>query len=340
MSHIDPLAETWIPKIRKFNECDMDYSIIIPTFNSEKYLKKCIDSIFLSDFKGNFEIIIVDGGSSDSTVSIAASYHGVQIVTSSNVSVSNSRNLGVRNSSGNIIVFIDSDCLIHKFFLENAREFLKKYDCYGSFYQPDPSQSWVSKVWLDVERKHDGLVSWVTSGTLAVTRRAFEEVLGFNEALQAEEDEDFCYRIRKNNGLIYNDSKVASIHLGQSDSIGEFFKKESWRGKSLIKPKFSLVPFKFSLFDAVVLFYFFSIVCMIVFYNFTYIFCLGGLYIVIIPILFSIRTTIITRKYSNFFKILFLYYVYFLARSWSIIQYKQWNNFFKKTGYPLRSSYF
>lgn len=317
----------------------MDCSIIIPTFNSEKYLKKCIDSVVSSDFDGDFEIIIVDGRSSDSTVNIASSYHGVNIIFSSNVSVSNSRNLGANKSSGDIIIFIDSDCVMHKFFLKNAQEFLKKYDCYGSFYQPDPSQGWVSKVWLDVERKHDGLVKWVTSGTLAVTRKAFEEVRGFNELLQAEEDEDFCYKIRKNNGSIYNDSKIASIHLGQSDSISEFFKKESWRGKSLIKPFFYLLSFKFSLFDAVILCYFLSLVATIALFKFTYIFYFATLYIVGIPFLFSIRATIATRKYSNFFKILLLYYVYFAARAWSIVQYKQWNNFFKKRVSLLKSGY-
>ena len=307
----------------------MDCSVIIPTFNSEKYIYKCLESILNSNTDEKYEIVIVDGGSTDLTVKIASSFQQVKVISSTNVSVSNSRNKGAAASSGDILIFIDSDCMMNKFLLRNARNYLKEYSCYGSFYKPDPSHGWISGLWLDIERKKDGIVKWLTSGTLAVTRKAFDGVGGFNESLQAEEDEDFCYRIRVDGGKIYNDSSVASIHLGQSDSISDFFRKEVWRGRSIIKPFLSVNLYKFSLFDFIIIVYFLSFICMVLSIFNNYFFYMSGLILILVPILFSLRSMIYIKNYRNFLKIFLLYYVYFFARSWSIIKYNQVKNFIK-----------
>ena len=307
----------------------MDISIVIPTFNSEKYIDNCLKSIFKSDFNGQFEVVIVDGGSTDLTLEMAARYKNVVVISSSNISVSNSRNCGASISSGEIIIFIDSDCVVNDQLLKKSKLYLEKYACYGSFYNPDPSHGWVSTVWLDIERKKDGLVEWLTSGTLAVKRSLFNDIGGFNESLQAEEDEDFCYRIRASGGKIYNDSSVASVHLGQSNSLGDFFKKETWRGKSLLKP-FKLIKYhKISLFDIIVLVYFASTVTAIIsIYKYKLFFTLFSIAL-LIPLLFTLRALFKIDHKNTFFKVFLLYNIYFFARAWSIIKYKQWKNFLR-----------
>ena len=306
----------------------MDISIVIPTFNSDQYIDRCLNSIFKSDFNGKFDVIIVDGGSSDLTLEKAARYNDVKIISSSNVSISNSRNRGAYYSSGEIIIFIDSDCVVNDQLLKKSKFYLEKYACYGSFYNPDPSHGWVSTVWLDIERKKDGLVEWLTSGTLAVKRSLFNDVGGFNESLQAEEDEDFCFRIRASGGKIYNDSSVASVHLGQSNSLGHFFKKETWRGKSLLKPFVLIKSRKISLFDIIVLAYFLLVLIAIISIFKYKIFLIWFFVAMAIPLLFTLRALFKGGDKNNFFKMLLLYNIYFLARAWSIIKYKQWKNFF------------
>lgn len=300
----------------------MKYSVIVPTFNSEKYLNTCLSSIISSESDESFEIIAVDGGSTDNTLQIISSFPEVKLVHSSNKSIANSRNLGVAASTGEILIFIDSDCQVNKYLLTKSKEHLQKHHCYGSFYKANDSQGWIAKVWLDVERKKDGKVKWLTSGTLAVSRKVFDKLSGFDESLQTEEDEDFCHRVRGLGGELLNDSSVASIHLGQPDSIFPFFQKEAWRGKSLVKPLSKLTTSRFSLFDTIVFLYFISL--MSVFFSFLdfRLLYVSVLSLLLIPLLFSIRITL-RNNINNFLGVYFLYFVFFLARSWSILRYKQ-----------------
>ena len=87
-------------------------SIIIPVYNVEKYLKKCIDSVCNQTYK-NIEIILVDDGSTDSSGKICDEYAGIdgriKVVHKENGGLSDARNTGIENASGKLIAFIDSD---------------------------------------------------------------------------------------------------------------------------------------------------------------------------------------------------------------------------------------
>ncbi|MCQ2600284.1 MAG: glycosyltransferase [Treponema sp.] len=87
-------------------------SIIIPVFNVEKYLKKCLDSILIQDFK-DYECILIDDGSKDSSGIICDQYaqndKRIKVIHKKNTGVSDSRNIGIKESSGTWITFIDAD---------------------------------------------------------------------------------------------------------------------------------------------------------------------------------------------------------------------------------------
>jgi len=93
----------------------IDISIIIPVYNAEIYLNECIDSVLKQTFR-NFEIILVDDGSTDSSGLICKEYEKkdsrIIYIHKENIGVSNSRNVGINNSSGNWILFIDADDLL------------------------------------------------------------------------------------------------------------------------------------------------------------------------------------------------------------------------------------
>lgn len=96
-------------------------SIIIPVFNSEKYLKKCLDSI-LSQTLNNIEIILIDDGSTDSSLDIiknyANSHSNIKYRTKRNEGQAIARNLGIELSTGEFICFVDSDDYIEPTMLE------------------------------------------------------------------------------------------------------------------------------------------------------------------------------------------------------------------------------
>ena len=93
----------------------MKISIIIPCYNSEKYLSACMDSILKQTFS-DFEVILVDDGSADSTLSIARHYAEsdarVHVLAKENSGVAAARNLGLDHAQGEWITFVDSDDLL------------------------------------------------------------------------------------------------------------------------------------------------------------------------------------------------------------------------------------
>lgn len=100
-------------------------SIIIPVYNVEKYLEQCIDSVLNHSFN-NFEVILINDGSTDSSGVICDQYAGkdarVKVFHKTNEGVSSARNLGIENAKGDYIWFIDGDDKI----AENALQILKE----------------------------------------------------------------------------------------------------------------------------------------------------------------------------------------------------------------------
>jgi glycosyltransferase involved in cell wall biosynthesis len=92
-------------------------SIIIPVYNVEEYLNRCLDSVINQTYK-NLEIILVDDGSTDNSGEICDEYAAkdrrIIVVHKVNGGLSDARNMGIRTSTGNFIGFVDSDDYIDK----------------------------------------------------------------------------------------------------------------------------------------------------------------------------------------------------------------------------------
>jgi glycosyltransferase involved in cell wall biosynthesis len=94
-------------------------SIIIPTYNSGKTLLGCLESIYSQSYPF-FEVIIVDNYSTDDTVEIAEQFGAKIIQAKSNPAMA--RNIGIRNSTGKYLLFLDSDQVVSPFVLEECIE--------------------------------------------------------------------------------------------------------------------------------------------------------------------------------------------------------------------------
>ncbi len=92
------------------------FSIIIPVYNVEKYLRKCLDSVFSQNYK-NYEVIVVNDGTKDNSMDIVKDYP-VKIINQKNQGLSVARNNGVEKATGEYILFLDSDDYIEKGLLE------------------------------------------------------------------------------------------------------------------------------------------------------------------------------------------------------------------------------
>ena len=107
-------------------------SVIIPVYNTEKYLSRCIKSVLYSEYK-NIEIILVDDGSIDSSGLICDSFakedDRIRVIHKSNGGLSSARNAGIDIAKGEYITFIDSDDYIHQKYIGYLLELLQMNKC-------------------------------------------------------------------------------------------------------------------------------------------------------------------------------------------------------------------
>ena len=85
-------------------------SIIIPAYNCEKTISRCIDSILRQTYR-DYEIIIINDGSTDNTKDICGKYKSsnIKLINRINEGPSKARNIGIKEARGDFIVFVDSD---------------------------------------------------------------------------------------------------------------------------------------------------------------------------------------------------------------------------------------
>lgn len=90
-------------------------SIIIPVYNTEKYLRECLDSIMIQEANG-IQIVCINDGSTDQSLSILEEYkaknESLVIVSQKNQGLSVARNTGILNADGKFILFLDSDDML------------------------------------------------------------------------------------------------------------------------------------------------------------------------------------------------------------------------------------
>ncbi len=104
-------------------------SIIIPIYNSQKYIKKNIDSILNQTYK-NFELLLINDGSTDDSLSVINSYNDdrIRLINKKNGGVSSARNYGINSSSGDYLYFVDSDDYIEPNTLEKFVDIIKSFN--------------------------------------------------------------------------------------------------------------------------------------------------------------------------------------------------------------------
>nr|WP_288720415.1 glycosyltransferase [uncultured Blautia sp.] len=111
---------------------EFEISVIVPVYNVEKYLDKCVRSLLNQKFAYNYEIILVNDGSTDSSGNIADKYameHSMlKVLHKKNGGLSSARNYGLRYARGKYITFVDSDDYVSDDYLSALHSMAMKYD--------------------------------------------------------------------------------------------------------------------------------------------------------------------------------------------------------------------
>jgi len=164
----------------------MDASIIITSYNYEKYIEKTIKSCLNQDTEYSFEIIIVDDGSTDRTSRILESYSGsCRIFSMQNCGVEKASNFGIRKSEGEFIVRLDADDLLNTNYLQNTISYMKVFAndfLYTNYHDIDENGNVVKTSDLPVFNVNEIFLrgDFLASGTL-YNKSSFIESGGYNE---------------------------------------------------------------------------------------------------------------------------------------------------------------
>ncbi len=141
-------------------------SVIVPIYNVELYLSRCIESIINQSYF-NLEIILIDDGSTDNCLKICEEYQKkdkrIKIIHKKNGGLSDARNAGLDIMKGDYVTCIDSDDFVSKYFLENLLSALKKSNCqistswFVNYYENDPipNQKKISNQDINVYSKEE-----------------------------------------------------------------------------------------------------------------------------------------------------------------------------------------
>lgn len=215
-------------------------SIIIPAKNEAQNLPKVLSALHqaINGYSGPCEIILVDNGSSDATQEIASSF-GCTVHEDKSASIARLRNIGVEKSSGNIIAFLDADCLVDHRWISSCVTKLadEKIGLVGTRAIPDfDAATWVENGWYrlisGVERSD--YPNWIGSSNMFIRRDVLIAAGGFDEHLTTAEDVNLCHKIRQNHRICLNKA-VDTIHLRESKTLADLMKRELWRGKGSIR---------------------------------------------------------------------------------------------------------
>ena len=183
------------------------FSIIIPALNEEKYLPKLLTDLSNQTFK-DFEIIIVDGKSSDNTISKAKEFSkhlpSLKIITSDIRHVCAQRNLGAKEAVADILIFSDADNRLPIYFLQGIKY---RYETTGAdllspYFIPDIKTRQNETIANAINTFFDLQMSikprFLLESLIIVGRKAFESVNGFDETINYAEGKSFIQNIVAN----------------------------------------------------------------------------------------------------------------------------------------------
>ena len=180
-------------------------SVIVCSYNGAKTLAACLESLGKLDYP-EYEVILVDDGSTDNTAEIAAQFPSVTYIRQNNHGLSHARNTGAAAAKGEVFAYTDSDCMADVDWLYYLIGTLTSGD-FGGVGGPNispPAQDWIqacvaaapggpSHVLLT-----DTIAEHIPGCNMAWYRWAFESVGGFDvEYRKAGDDVDFCWRVQQ-----------------------------------------------------------------------------------------------------------------------------------------------
>jgi glycosyltransferase involved in cell wall biosynthesis len=217
----------------------MKISVVMPTYNEEKYIKKCLDSLKDQDYK-NYELIVVLNNCTDNTGSIVKKYKGIRIVEEKKKGVTYARQKGTLLATGEVIASVDADSFYPKNWLSQIACNFKKDNIlglYGPVYLESDSlflRFMARYVYTLFLRISSFLGKDNAAGiNFAFRKDLYDKVNGYTLNLRSAEDIDLANKIGKFGKIKFDRELV--VFTSDRKFKGRFFKSLFYHSKNYIR---------------------------------------------------------------------------------------------------------
>jgi cellulose synthase/poly-beta-1,6-N-acetylglucosamine synthase-like glycosyltransferase len=217
-------------------------SVVIAAMNAEKSIGKCLDSLERQTFK-DFEVIVVDDGSSDNTIGRANAYPKVRVLKQDHGGPAVARNNGAWAAKGKIIVFTDSDCILDSNWLgEMVKPFEDERIAGVQGRYKTRQKSIIARlIQLEIERSYERManrrfIDFMGTYSAAYRKKVFEEMQGFDTSfpIASGEDTDLSFRVSEAGYKMVFRPK-AMVYHSHPESVWKYlrvkFFRAFWRTK-------------------------------------------------------------------------------------------------------------
>lgn len=291
-------------------------SIIIPMLNESEHIQRTIKSAYVAaSFANlNYEIIVVDNGSSDNSRELAAE-QGAIVCLQPNLNIGGLRNAGATLADGDYIAFLDADIEVPNTWLTSCLAQLQNnFDVIAHDCDTPPQAPWFARAWQKRSMSKSGrdrILDWLATPNLFLSRQQFELSGKFNNLLSSGEDKEFGLRLHKQGAKQISIAHPKALHWGYERNWSEWIKKEFWRQSSHLqllikKTNFRLLRFPI-LCIATTLFTFIFILTSL---SGNFIIALTSLLLELIaPLFISIRQSNIKSDWCYTLKLSFLHWL-------------------------------
>ena len=213
-------------------------SVVVSSLNGASTIRDTLTGLEQLDYP-DYEVIVVNDGSTDATPQIASEYQ-VRLITTKNQGLSAARNIGIRAAAGDIVAFIDDDAYPEMHWLRFLALALMdgKYVGAGGPNLPPPEDGWTADAVANAPGGPnpvllgDTVAEHVPGCNMAFRKEALEAIGGFDPVFRtAGDDVDVCWRLRDRGGIIgYAPAAVVWHH--RRKSIRKFWKQQVGYGKA------------------------------------------------------------------------------------------------------------
>lgn len=212
-------------------------SVIVPAHNEGPYISRCLNSLMDQEFpKENYEVIVVDNASTDNTKLHINEFNDVKYIYKENGPVGAVRNYGASHASGEILAFIDGDCIAPRDWLASGINLLKSHPetVLGGKYSLDSEASWIERYWLLGLKDTTSDKIDLLGGTIFIRKEHFGLVGGFNEEVSSGEDTQLASDLRNSGISVMINQNLNVIHLGNAKTAKDFIRRQAWHSENYI----------------------------------------------------------------------------------------------------------